>query len=156
MDPVPKIRTHLETVALQCNTPNVRFDFWLWSIAGTKSFGIIPTQFIGSVERSSGAKYNPELTNLQCPRKQNLGLRIQGQKLVKGGGDLWCEMRTHFSSRCRKDYTFHAKSAYIHYGRTIYNPISQENTCTTRCFLHYIAEKHTFKSWEMEEMRPFM
>ena len=43
-------------------------------IAGMKSFGIIPTEFIGSlVERGSGAK----LTNLQCLRKQNLGVSTQ-------------------------------------------------------------------------------
>ena len=47
-------------------------------IAGMKSFGIIPTEFIGSVvERGSGAKYNPKLTNLQCLRKQNLGVSTQ-------------------------------------------------------------------------------
>ena len=56
-------------------------------IAGMKPFGIIPTEFIGSVvERGSGAKYNPKLTNLQCLRKQNLGLSTQGQKIVNGGG----------------------------------------------------------------------
>ena len=51
-------------------------------IAGMKSFGIIPTEFIGSlVERGSGAK----LTNLQCLRKQNLGLSTQGKTIVNGG-----------------------------------------------------------------------
>ena len=55
-------------------------------IAGMKSFGIIPTEFIGSVvERGSGAKYNPKLTNLQSLRKQNLGLSTQGQEIVNGG-----------------------------------------------------------------------
>ena len=52
-------------------------------IAGMKSFGIIPTEFIGSVvERGSGAKYNPKLTNLQCLRKQNLGLSTQGKTII--------------------------------------------------------------------------
>ena len=55
-------------------------------IAGMKPFGIIPTEFIGSVvERGSGAKYNPKLTNLQCLRKQNLGLSTQGKTIVNGG-----------------------------------------------------------------------
>ena len=54
-------------------------------IAGMKSFGIIPTEFIGSVvERGSGAKYNPKLTNLQCLRKQNLGLSTQGKTFSMG------------------------------------------------------------------------
>ena len=39
----------------------------------------------------------------------------------------------------KQHYTFHVKSEYIHYGRTLYNPISQKNACTTRCFLHDIA-----------------
>ena len=44
------------------------------------------TEFIGSVvERGSGAKYNPKLTNLQCLRKQNLGLSTQGKTIVNGG-----------------------------------------------------------------------
>ena len=50
----------------------------------------------------------------------------------------------------KQHYTFHVKSEYIHYGRTLYNPISQKNACTTRCFLHDIAEKHT---WEMRKVR---
>ena len=51
-------------------------------IAGMKSFGIIPTEFIGSVVERG---YNPKLTNLQCLRKQNLGLSTQGKTIVNGG-----------------------------------------------------------------------
>ena len=75
----------LETVYCSAHT---QCQAWLMTsvIAGMKSFGIIPTEFIGSVvERGSGAKYNPKLTNLQCLRKQNLGLSTQGKTIVNGG-----------------------------------------------------------------------
>ena len=89
-------------------------------IAGMKSFGIIPTEFIGSVvERGSGAKYNPKLTNLQCLRKQNLGLSTQGKTIVNGG---------------RKKRPF------------------EYNTMLS----HYIAEKHTFKSWHCSPVGPHL
>ena len=73
-------------------------------IAGMKSFGIIPTEFIGSlVERGSGAK----LTNLQCLRKQNLGLSTQGQKIVNGGRrkkETFRVQHNAFSLYCRETH----------------------------------------------------
>ena len=76
-------------------------------IAGMKSFGIIPTEFIGSVvERGSGAKYNPKLTNLQCLRKQNLGLSTQGKTIVNGGRkkETFLVQHNAFSLYCRETH----------------------------------------------------
>ena len=77
-------------------------------IAGMKSFGIIPTEFIGSVvERGSGAKYNPKLTNLQCLRKQNLGLSTQGKTIVNGGRrkkETFRVQHNAFSLYCRETH----------------------------------------------------
>ena len=63
---------------LQCTHPMSGLTYeviwnhshWIYWICGGKGLG---------------AKYNPKLTNLQCLRKQNLGLSTQGKTIVNGG-----------------------------------------------------------------------